>query len=88
MIARILAFSHACRALLLALLAVFVCFPAQAKRKDVVVMNNGDHFTGEVKRLQNGLLFVEGACTSSVASRIIKSSSLRFSNLPDGVEQR
>lgn len=22
-------------------------------------MNNGDHFTGEVKRLQNGLLFVE-----------------------------
>jgi putative salt-induced outer membrane protein YdiY len=31
----------------------------QAKRKDVVVMNNGDHFTGEVKRLQNGLLFVE-----------------------------
>jgi hypothetical protein len=22
-------------------------------------MNNGDHFTGEVKRLQNGLLMVE-----------------------------
>ena len=30
-----------------------------AKRKDVVVMNNGDHITGEVKRLENGLLFVE-----------------------------
>lgn len=36
-----------------------LCPSAQAKRKDVVVMNNGDHFTGEVKRLQNGLLFVE-----------------------------
>lgn len=36
-----------------------LCPAAQAKRKDVVVMNNGDHFTGEVKRLQNGLLFVE-----------------------------
>jgi len=30
-----------------------------AGRKDVVVMNNGDHFIGEVKRLQNGLLYVE-----------------------------
>src|SRR5271156_4272132 len=37
------------------------CFPspAQEKRRDVVVMNNGDHFTGKVKRLQNGLLYVE-----------------------------
>jgi putative salt-induced outer membrane protein YdiY len=40
---------------------LIACFfsPAQAKRKDVVIMNNGDHFTGEVKRLQNGLLFIE-----------------------------
>lgn len=28
-------------------------------------MNNGDHFTGEVKRLQNGLLFVETDYVSS-----------------------
>ncbi|MGA7060969.1 MAG: DUF481 domain-containing protein [Candidatus Acidiferrales bacterium] len=28
-------------------------------------MNNGDHFTGEVKRLQNGLLFVETEYVSS-----------------------
>jgi hypothetical protein len=35
------------------------CSAAQAKRKDVVNMNNGDHFTGQVKRLQNGLLYVE-----------------------------
>ena len=60
MIVRFLAFPRASRFLLLALLAALFCFPAHAtKRKDVVIMNNGDHFTGEVKRLQNGLLFVE-----------------------------
>jgi putative salt-induced outer membrane protein YdiY len=59
MIVRILSSPLASRILLLSLLAVFLCSPAEAKRKDVVVMNNGDHFTGEVKRLQNGLLFVE-----------------------------
>jgi len=36
-----------------------LCCTAQAKRKDVVTMNNGDRFTGEVKRLQDGLLYVE-----------------------------
>jgi putative salt-induced outer membrane protein YdiY len=45
--------------LLLALLWACLCSAAQAKRKDVVIMNNGDHFTGEVKRLENGLLYVE-----------------------------
>jgi hypothetical protein len=44
---------------LLAILLASLCPSAQAKRKDMVVMSNGDHFTGEVKRLQNGLLFVE-----------------------------
>ena len=47
------------RILILAPLLTCLCSSAHAKRKDVVVMNNGDHFTGEVKRLQNGLLFVE-----------------------------
>jgi len=28
-------------------------------RKDIVVMNNGDRFTGEVKGLQNGVLYVK-----------------------------
>lgn len=56
---RILAFSRASRFLFVPLFAAWLCFPAQAKRKDVVVMNNGDHFTGEVKRLENGLLYVE-----------------------------
>jgi hypothetical protein len=59
MITRILAISRASLFLFLVFLEAFLCFPAQAKRKDVVVMNNGDHFTGQVKRLQNGLLFVE-----------------------------
>ena len=30
-----------------------------ASRKDVVVMNNGDRFTGEVKSLSNGVLFLK-----------------------------
>lgn len=33
--------------------------PARELRKDVIVMTNGDRFTGQVKRLQNGLLYVE-----------------------------
>jgi putative salt-induced outer membrane protein YdiY len=44
---------------LLGSLLACLCPSAQAKRQDVVIMNNGDHFTGEVKRLENGLLFVE-----------------------------
>jgi hypothetical protein len=59
MIAGIHAFPRAAYILFLALLAVFLCSSAEAKRKDVVIMNNGDHFTGQVKRLQNGLLFIE-----------------------------
>jgi putative salt-induced outer membrane protein YdiY len=55
----ILAFLRASVCFLLASLFVCLCSPAQAKRKDVVIMNNGDHFTGQVKRLQNGLLYVE-----------------------------
>src|SRR5271154_3003760 len=55
----ILAFFRLSRFFLLAPLLAFLCSPAQAARKDVVVMNNGDHFTGQVKRLQNGLLFLE-----------------------------
>jgi putative salt-induced outer membrane protein YdiY len=59
MIMRILAFSRASRLLMIPLFAACLCFPAHAKRKDVVIMNNGDRFTGEVKRLESGLLYVE-----------------------------
>ena len=52
-------FSVASRVLLLAPVVALFCTPAQAKRKDVVIMNNGDHFTGQVKRLENGLLYIE-----------------------------
>ena len=56
---KILSFSSASRIFLLAPLLACLCSPALAGRKDVVIMNNGDRFTGEVKRLQNGLLYVE-----------------------------
>jgi putative salt-induced outer membrane protein YdiY len=59
MIIRILALFRASRIFLPLPLLAFLCLTAQANRKDVVVMINGDHFTGQVKRLQNGLLFVE-----------------------------
>src|SRR5271163_2242277 len=65
MMMRILAFSRASRLMFVPLFVACLCFPAQAKRKDVVIMNNGDHFTGEVKRLQNGLLYVETDYVSS-----------------------
>jgi hypothetical protein len=57
--APILAFLRANSFFLLVSFLVCLCAPAQEQRKDVVVMNNGDHFTGKVKRLQNGLLYVE-----------------------------
>ena len=44
-------------------LAVFllgiVCVPVEAKRADVVVMKNGDRLTGEVKKLENGILYLD-----------------------------
>lgn len=65
MIGRNLVFPRASLAFFVPLLLLLACFPTQAKRKDIVVMNNGDHFTGEVKRLENGLLFVETDYVSS-----------------------
>src|SRR5580704_17502958 len=59
MIMQILAFPSVRRSLFVTLLLLFISCPARARRKDVVVMNNGDHFIGEVKRLKNGLLMVE-----------------------------
>jgi len=47
-------------------LIVLVCLPAQAKRKDVVIMKNGDHLTGEVKKLEQGVLYIDLDYTSSV----------------------
>lgn len=60
MTTHILRFFRARSLLVLASLLVCFCSPVQAtKRKDVVIMNNGDHFTGQVKRLENGLLYIE-----------------------------
>ena len=63
----ILPFSRAIRIFLFVSLFVCLCSPAQAKRNDVVIMNNGDHFTGEVKSLGNGLLYIS---TDYVADNI------------------
>ena len=52
-------FPCARRTLFLAALFACLCPAAQALRKDIVVMKNGDHLTGQVKRLENGLLYVE-----------------------------
>ena len=41
------------------LLLLLSCIPAEAKRHDIVVMKNGDRITGEVKRLEQGVLYVE-----------------------------
>src|SRR5262249_14403079 len=32
---------------------------AKTKRKDVVIMKNGDHISGEVKKLENGVLYID-----------------------------
>ncbi len=57
--AQTLAFLRASGCVLLVSLLACLCCRAQAKRKDIVIMKNGDHLTGQVKRLQNGLLYVE-----------------------------
>jgi putative salt-induced outer membrane protein YdiY len=43
---------------------VLLCLPAQAKRNDLVIMKNGDHLTGEVKKLEHGVLYVDLAYVS------------------------
>ena len=43
----------------LSFLIVLLCLPAQAKRKDLVIMKNGDRLTGEVKKLEHGVLYVD-----------------------------
>jgi putative salt-induced outer membrane protein YdiY len=67
MTTRMTVFTRASRIFLVMVLVVCFSASAYAGRKDVVVMTNGDHFTGQVKRLQNGLLYVE---TDYVAGNI------------------
>jgi hypothetical protein len=51
-----------CAALVTAFLALGLASPLFAKRKDdVVVMNNGDRFTGEIKGLQQGELIFKSS---------------------------
>ena len=41
------------------LLLILSCPAAQAKRHDLIIMKNGDHITGEVKKLEQGILYIE-----------------------------
>jgi hypothetical protein len=41
------------------LLLTLAAVPAHAKRHDVVVMKNGDQLSGEVKKLENGVLYLD-----------------------------
>src|SRR5580704_18721591 len=45
----------------IALLIPIASLPLTAKvsRKDVIIMKNGDRLTGEVKKLENGVLYVQ-----------------------------
>jgi|HubBroStandDraft_6_1064221.scaffolds.fasta_scaffold04316_9 hypothetical protein len=45
----------------LGLIFVVVVAPglAKVKRQDTVIMKNGDRLTGEVKRLEQGILYIE-----------------------------
>jgi putative salt-induced outer membrane protein YdiY len=52
-------FNTALRLFFVAVVLSFVAVPTQTRRKDVVIMKNGDHFTGDVKSLQDGVLSVE-----------------------------
>jgi len=38
---------------------ILFCSPALAKRNDLVIMKNGDRLTGEVKKLEHGVLYVD-----------------------------
>ena len=72
MTTKVVPFLRASRSVCLATLLVFVFFPfqtqAQVKRHDVVIMKNGDHITGDIKRLENGLLYVDTTyVTDSIA---------------------
>jgi putative salt-induced outer membrane protein YdiY len=49
----------------LLLLLFFLSQPGLAKRHDLIVMKNGDRITGEVKKLEKGVLYIEPEYVSS-----------------------
>jgi putative salt-induced outer membrane protein YdiY len=50
--------SRILRVIGIVMVCAFAVSPGEAKQKDdVVVMKNGDRFTGEIKKLENGVLF-------------------------------
>src|SRR5271154_255264 len=74
-------------------LGIAACTAIQAKplRGDVVTMKNGDRFTGEVKRLQSGVLYIETDYSSSNLAvdwtqvQNVKSTAMYLITLSNGV---
>ncbi len=50
--------------IVLSCFTMLLCLPARAKRNDLVIMKNGDRLTGEVKKLEHGVLYVDLAYVS------------------------
>jgi Protein of unknown function, DUF481 len=77
----------------LVVLALTACdrLCAKALRGDVVTMKNGDRFTGEVKRLQSGVLYIETDYASSNLAvdwaqvQNVKSTAMYLITLSSGV---
>lgn len=75
-----------CRILSVSAALLSLCVPsALSLRKDEVVMSNGDRLTGEVKHLQNALLYLETEYVSDNIpldwSHIVSVKVLRISKL-------
>lgn len=58
-IERLHSFLHLVFPLAVTSLLLTVAAPAYGKRHDLVIMQNGDHLSGEVKKLENGVLFLD-----------------------------
>jgi len=50
---------------MLSVLLTCATLVAQAKRNDVVIMKNGDHLSGEVKKLEGGILYLDTPYTAN-----------------------
>jgi len=78
-----------------AILGLFLCFCPRSRAKDlrgdIVTMKNGDRFTGQVKRLQSGVLYIETDYTSSnigvdwAQVRRVQSKAMYMITLASGV---
>lgn len=62
-------------------LFLFLSFSAIAQREDVVVMQNGDHITGEIKRLEVGILVLKTDDIETISIKWDKVKSIQTKNI-------